>query len=406
MEWIEGGVVAAKGYTTFATASGIKKEGLDLAVLYSEAPCAYAGVFTRNVVKAAPVVWNMKQLEGEKAIRAVVINSGNANACTGAIGLQHVKDSATYLSEQMGITVDEVLSASTGVIGVPLPIETLMDGLKVVVPKLSKTIEAATQSARAIMTTDTYEKQAALLLDIGGSTITLGGMAKGSGMIHPNMGTMLSFITTDACIDRDVLQQMLKEIVDDTYNMISVDGDTSTNDMVTILANGCAGNAKIEFGTEAYQLFKAALFALNEHLAKRIAGDGEGATKLIEVQVDGLKAKEDARKMVHALISSNLVKTAFYGENPNWGRLLCAMGYSEASFDPSKVDLTFQAANKSVRLMDQGAPANYDESYATKLLSEKYIKVIANCNDGEASAKGWGCDLSHDYIKINGSYRT
>lgn len=406
MRWLDHGVAAPAGFRTGAVAAGIKESGLDLAVITSDQPCEYAGVFTRNVVKAAPVIWNMHRLEQKSQIQAVVVNSGNANACTGAAGEACCNETASHLAKSLDVDNNQILLASTGVIGVPLSADRIKVGIDRILLNLGEDKAYADLSSEAIRTTDTYSKQCAVSFEIEDTVITIGGMAKGSGMIHPNMGTMLAFITTDAVISRMLLQKLLKECVDDTYNMISVDGDTSTNDMVTILANGKSGCVPIEEGSQAYRQFRKAFFEVNEYLAKEIAADGEGATKLIEVQVKGLKETLDAKKMVHALISSNLVKTAFYGEDPNWGRVLCAMGYSEAQFDPSKVNLTFRTDKKSVQLMHQGEPQNFDEAEVAELLAEKRIVVAADCNNGDASARGWGCDLSHQYITINGSYRT
>ncbi len=406
MEWMLGSIVAPLGFSAYGMASGIKKEGLDLALISSEKPCTYAGVFTRNSLKAAPLEWNIALLEKKSMISAVLVNSGNANACTGQDGRDAVRESAELLAEIKGIDKESVLLASTGVIGVPLPMMPIRESIRTLAENLGRSTECSQLSAKAIMTTDTYQKEAAVSIEIDGCAIKIGGMAKGSGMIHPNMGTMLAFITTDAYIEQQALQKLLKTSVDDTYNMISVDGDTSTNDMVVLLANGCAGNDVIRYGTTQYRQFEKAFNALNLQLAKSIAADGEGATKLIEVEVAGLSKKEDARKMVHAIISSSLVKTAVFGGDANWGRILCAMGYSQAEFDPRNVDLSFVNNNKAVSLMRRGTPVDFDEHVAKSILEENQINIKVDCNSGWASAKGWGCDLGHDYIKINGSYRT
>lgn len=406
MEWLNDSVTAPEGFQTYGTACGIKKEGLDLALLYSEEPCTYAGVFTKNLVKAAPLDWNMALLEEEQKINAVLINSGNANACTGNAGHKVVEESARTLAGMLDVDEKNILLASTGVIGVQMPFEPIKKGITALVENLEQSAEHSHISAKAIMTTDTYPKEGALSVTIDGYQIKIGAIAKGSGMIHPNMGTMLSFVTTDAAIEQKALQELLKSSVNDTYNMISVDGDTSTNDMVVILANGCAGNEPIKYGSAQYRAFEKAMTMLNEKMAKLIAGDGEGASKLIEVNAEGLLNKEDARKMVHAIISSSLVKTAIFGGDANWGRVLCAMGYSKAEFDPSNVDLSFSNKKENVQLMKYGTPVSFDETIAKEILEDELIQIQVNCHSGWASAKGWGCDLSHDYITINGSYRT
>ena len=353
MKEIAGGVTAAKGFQAASTAAEIKyKNRTDMAMIYSQVPCLAAGTFTTNVVKAAPVKWDQEIVYQHPGARAVVCNSGIANACTGSEGYGYCKETAQAAAETLGISESEVLVASTGVIGMQLPIEKISAGVKAMAPKLSDTLEAGTEAAKAIMTTDTVKKEIAVQTEIGGKTVTVGGMCKGSGMIHPNMCTMLGFVTTDVCISKELLQSALSEDVQDTYNMVSVDGDTSTNDTVLLLANGMAENPCITEKNEDYEEFKKALNYVNTALAKKIAGDGEGATALFEVKIVGAEGeKEQAVTLSKSVVTSSLTKAAIYGHDANWGRILCAMGYSGAQFDPEKVDLYFvevvQARSKS-----------------------------------------------------------
>ena len=339
MEKIKGGVTAAKGFEAASTAAGIKyKDRTDMALIYSQVPCEAAGTFTTNVVKAAPVKWDRQVVDSGKKAQAVIVNSGIANACTGAEGFGYCKDTAEAAAKYLSVDAEGVLIGSTGVIGKQMPIDRLTAGIEVLAGKKNDSIENGTEAAKAIMTTDTHEKELAVTIQVGGKTVTIGGMAKGSGMIHPNMCTMLAFVTTDAVITKEALQKALSEDVVDTYNMISVDGDTSTNDTALVLANGMAENPVIEYGTEDYQTFKAALHEINEYLAKQIAGDGEGATALFEVKVKGAESVEAAKVLAKSIACSNLTKTAIAGHDANWGRIVCAMGYSGAQFDPEKVD--------------------------------------------------------------------
>jgi glutamate N-acetyltransferase/amino-acid N-acetyltransferase len=406
MNWITDGITAPKGFSATGIHCGIKRKNKDLTMLFSERPCSYAGVFTKNIVKAAPVNWNMELLKQKKAIQGIIINSGNANACTGRKGYEDTKTMAKVYGDKMGIDQESVLVASTGVIGQPLPMDIIHQGIDEIVKHYGNSRQHATAAAEGIMTTDTFLKEKCLQIKVDGKIITISGMAKGSGMIHPNMGTMLSFITTDANIDQDTLQTLLKETISDTYNMISVDGDTSTNDMVLVLANGMASNTPIQKDTEDYAIFREAFYMLNQELAKLIVKDGEGATKFIEVTVKNMHDKEEARKMTHAVITSNLVKTAFFGEDANWGRILCALGYSGAEFDPNLVDVDYVSPAGTIKLLEQGQPIGFDEEYALEILKEKEIKVVVDCHQGEAEVTGWGCDLSYEYVKINGEYRT
>lgn len=406
MQIIKGGVTAAKGFQAVGIYAGIKKKKKDLALVFSEKPAHYAGTFTTNVVKAAPVLWNQERLASKRPIHAIVINSGNANACTGKLGSSNNERMAQKTGYCLGVDPEEVLVASTGVIGVPLPIEIIEDGIETISKEVKKVADGGGSAAEAIMTTDTFTKEAAAAIEIDGKTVCIGGMAKGSGMIHPNMATMLSFVTTDANISQAILQELLSECIQDSYNMISVDGDTSTNDMVMMLSNGAAENAEIVKGTKEYEIFKEAFYYVHTILAQMIVRDGEGAGKFIEVSVEGAITKEDAKKMGKSVLSSNLVKTAFFGEDANWGRILCAMGYSGASFDPSKISMEFSSEGGSIQLIHEGTPLLFDEELAFNILKEKDIYVTIHVNQGEACAKAWGCDLSYEYVRINGEYRT
>ena len=407
MKKIDGGVTAAKGFEAAGVASGIRKHGrLDMAIVYSQKPCHVAGAFTTNVVKAAPVKWDQKIVKESAYAQAVVVNSGIANACTGAEGYGYCQKTAEKMSEVLGIPTEAVLVGSTGVIGMQLPMDKITAGVEQLVEVKNASIEAGTAAAQAIMTTDTCKKEIALQVEIDGVTVTIGGMAKGSGMIHPNMCTMLSFITTDAAISKSALQKALSADVEDTYNMISVDGDTSTNDTVLVLANGMAGNKEIEEGTEGYEIFAKGLREVNEYLAKQMAGDGEGATALFEVNVIGAETKEQAKILSKSIACSNLVKTAIAGHDANWGRIICAMGYSGAQFDPEKVDLFFESKAGKIQITENGVALNYSEEKATEILSQEVVIAIADIKMGNEKATAWGCDLTHGYISINADYRS
>ena len=407
MEIIKGGVTAAKGYEAASTAAGIKyQDRTDMAMVYSRVPCVAAGTFTTNVVKAAPVKWDQQVVAGGAKAQAVIVNSGIANACTGAEGFGYCEDTAQAAAEALGIAKDGVLIGSTGVIGRQIPIDKLTAGIRVLAKEKNDTLENGTAAAKAIMTTDTCEKELAVTFDAGGKTVTLGGMAKGSGMIHPNMCTMLSFITTDAVISKEALQKALSEDVQDTYNMISVDGDTSTNDTVILLANGLAENPEITEGSGDYESFKEALHTVNEYLAKKIAGDGEGATALFEVRAEGCESVQQAKTLAKSIVCSNLTKTAIAGHDANWGRILCAMGYSGAQFDSEKVDLFFESKAGRIQIIENGTAVDYSEAEATKILSEPEVTAIADVKMGDQTAVAWGCDLTHGYIEINADYRS
>ncbi len=486
MKSITGGVTAAKGFLAAAAAAEIKYKGrTDMAMIYSEAPCVAAGTFTTNVVKAAPVKWDQDVVYNHAHAQAVICNSGIANACTGAEGYGYCKETADAAAEILGISPDSVLVASTGVIGMQVPIDRIKNGVKMMAPVLSGTLEAGTEAAKAIMTTDTVKKEVAVQVEIGGRTVTVGGMCKGSGMIHPNMCTMLGFVTTDVNISKEMLQEALKgsgmihpnmctmlgfvttdvniskemlqealsEDVKDTYNMVSVDGDTSTNDTVLLLANGMAGNPEITEKNEDFEAFRKALNFVNTTLAKKIAGDGEGATALLlangmagnpeiteknedfeafrkalnfvnttlakkiagdgegatalfEVKVIGAESKEQAVTLSKSVVTSSLTKAAIYGHDANWGRILCAMGYSGAQFDPEKVDLYFESRAGKIKIIENGVSTGYSEEEATKILSEDEVTAIADVKMGDCSATAWGCDLTYDYVKINADYRS
>ena len=407
MKQIAGGVTAAKGYEAASTAAGIKYQNrTDMAMIYSQVPCVAAGTFTTNVVKAAPVKWDQQVVKSGAKVQTVIVNSGIANACTGSEGFGYCKDTADAAAAALGISADGVLVGSTGVIGKQIPIEKLTAGVAELAKKKQATLESGQEAAKAIMTTDTKEKELAVEIEVAGKTVTIGGMAKGSGMIHPNMCTMLAFITTDAVISKETLQKALSEDVDDTYNMISVDGDTSTNDTVLLLANGMAENEEIIYGSEAYETFTEALHVINEYLAKKIAGDGEGATALFEVKAVGCESKEQAKILAKSIVCSNLTKTAIAGHDANWGRILCAMGYSGAQFDPERVDLFFESAVGKIQIIENGTAVNYSEAEATKILSEPEVTAIADVKMGEETATAWGCDLTHGYIEINADYRS
>ena len=407
MEKIKGGVTAAKGFEAASTAAGIKyKDRTDMALIYSQVPCEAAGTFTTNVVKAAPVKWDRQVVDSGKKAQAVIVNSGIANACTGAEGFGYCKDTADAAAKYLSVDAEGVLIGSTGVIGKQMPIDRLTAGIEVLAGKKNDSIENGTEAAKAIMTTDTHEKELAVTIQVGGKTVTIGGMAKGSGMIHPNMCTMLAFVTTDAVITKEALQKALSEDVVDTYNMISVDGDTSTNDTALVLANGMAENPVIEYGTEDYQTFKAALHEINEYLAKQISGDGEGATALFEVKVKGAESVEAAKVLAKSIACSNLTKTAIAGHDANWGRIVCAMGYSGAQFDPEKVDLFFESKAGKIQIAEDGVALDFSEEKATEILSQPEVTAIADVKMGDAEATAWGCDLTHGYIEINADYRS
>ena len=404
---ISGGVNAAKGFMANGLNAGIKNNvKKDMALVYSEKPCVAAGVFTTNKVKAAPVKWDYNVVHNSPYAQAVVINSGVANACTGEEGYGYCMDMAEAVGNEMQLPKDAVLVASTGVIGRQLPMDIIKEGIKKLPKGLKPDEEAATLAAEAIMTTDTKSKQVAVNFEIDGKVVTMGGMCKGSGMIHPNMATMLCFITTDCMIKKDLLQKALSEIVNDTFNMISVDGDTSTNDSVLLLANGMAENKIIDTEDENYKKFYEALYYIMEELSKKIAGDGEGCTCLFEVRVLNALTKEDAKTMAKSVVCSSLTKAAIYGHDANWGRILCAMGYSGAEFDPELVDIYFESACGRLQIVKDGRADDYSEEEATKILSKEHVIAICDCKQGTFNATAYGCDLTHEYVNINADYRS
>lgn len=377
-----------------------------MALIYSTAPCHAAGTFTTNVVKAAPVKWDMEVVKHSEYAQAVVVNSGIANACTGAEGYGYCLETAEAAAAALAIPKEAVLVGSTGVIGMQLPMDRIKAGIKELAETKGSSLAKGTEAAKAIMTTDTVKKEIAVQFVLGGRTVTLGGMCKGSGMIHPNMCTMLSFVTTDAAISKEMLQKALSADIKDTYNMVSVDGDTSTNDTVLLLANGQAQNPEITEENEDYFTFLGALNYVNTYLARKMAGDGEGATALFTVKVIHAASKEQAVTLSKSVITSSLTKAAIFGHDANWGRILCAMGYSGAQFDPEKVDLTFQSAAGSIKIIENGVALDYGEEEATRILSEEEVIVIADVKMGDAEATAWGCDLTYDYVKINADYRS
>lgn len=407
MNILKGGVTAAKGFMAAGVEANIKYANRkDMALVYSERPCVAAGTFTSNVVKAACVLWDKEVVANSPYVQAVIVNAGIANACTGKQGYDYCNETAIKAADALNIPKDSVLVASTGVIGMQLPIERIKNGVGLLAAAKSAEIAGGQAAAEAIMTTDTKDKQVAVSFEIDGKTVTVGGMCKGSGMIHPNMCTMLAFITSDIAIKKELLQEALSEDVQDTFNMVSVDGDTSTNDTLLVLANGMAGNAEITQKDEAYEKFVEALHYVNETLAKKMAGDGEGATALFETKVIHADTKENAKTIAKSVICSSLTKAAIFGHDANWGRILCAMGYSGADFDPDKVELFFQSKSGRIQIYKDGVAADYSEEEATRILSDEEVTVLIDMKAGEAEACAWGCDLSYDYVKINADYRS
>ena len=402
MKIIDGGVCAAKGFKAGSVRCGIKasRTNDDTAIIFSECECNAAATYTMNRVKAAPVYVTMEHLENGVA-RAIVANSGNANACA-PDGMENARRMAKAAASFLGVEEEDVAVASTGVIGQRIDIECIEEHLSEIV--LSD--DASEQANRAIMTTDTRTKTAAVEFTVGGKTCRIGGICKGSGMIHPNMGTMLSFITTDCAISHEMLTDALQDNVKKTYNRVTVDGDTSTNDMCIVLANGMAGNTLIEWQDEEYQAFCKALNEINTRLARQIAADGEGATKLVTCTVRNSRSEETAERLAKAVVGSNLVKAAMFGADANWGRVLCAMGYSKAPFRPEYVDVAFESENGSVAVCEKGAALNFDEELAKKVLTANEVTIQIDVHEGEHAATAWGCDLTYDYVKINGDYRT
>ena len=403
MKITAGGVCAAKGFRASGIHCGIRKNKTkkDLALIYSEVQASAAAVYTTNLVKGAPLTVTKKHLQNGKA-QAVICNSGNANTCN-ANGIEIAEKMSGLVSAELGIPAEDVIVASTGVIGQPLDITPIANGMKALAEGLGDNSDAA---AEGIMTTDTVKKEIAVTFEIGGKTCTIGGIAKGSGMIHPNMATMLVFITTDAAISGEMLAKALSSDIKNTFNMVSVDGDTSTNDMVAVMANGMAGNAEITSEGSDFDTFMQALNTVTVYLCRMIAADGEGATKLLECTVKGAKTEAIAKTVAKSIICSSLVKAAMFGSDANWGRVLCAIGYSGADVDVTKVDVSFVSAAGEILVCKDGAGVEFSEEIAKKILLEKEIGISVSLNDGEQNAVAWGCDLTYDYVKINGDYRT
>lgn len=405
---IDGGITSPKGFQAAGIRAGIKpgKTNKDMAMIVSSVPCAAAGVFTRNLVKAAPVQWDASMLDKNGVAQAVVINSGIANACTGADGYENVKKTAGKVASELDVSAEQVMVMSTGVIGQPLPMDIIEQGITKLRENLSEELSAAHDAAEAILTTDTHAKEIAVEFSIKGKTVRMAGMCKGSGMIHPNMGTMLGIITTDAMVSSKLLNKTLKELVEDTFNMVSVDGDTSTNDSVIVFANGLAEHELLQEEDADYNVFRQALLQVMTFLAQNIAADGEGATRLLEATVTHAATKEQAKVLAKSIITSNLTKAAVFGMDANWGRILCAMGYSGADFHPEQVQIQIASEQGTLTLVEHGMAADYDEGLATRILSPKKVRILADVGEGNQQATAWGCDLTYEYVKINADYRS
>lgn len=407
MKIIEDGTVTnPKGYKGAGLHIGIKKRNKDFALIVSDVEAKAVGTFTTNMVKAAPVLWDKQVVENSDTVKAIAINSGIANACTGKLGEEANEKFANIVGNALNVEKEKVLICSTGVIGKQLSTDPIEKGIDEALKQLKDDHQAGIDVATSIMTTDTKPKHLAIEIEVKGKKVTIGACCKGSGMIHPNMATMLGFITTDLNISKELLNKALKSVIPDTFNMISVDRDTSTNDTVLLLANGLAGNDEIVKEDEDYQTFKEALYYVNEYLAKCIASDGEGATKLLEVNVNGAKDVKQAKVIAKSVCTSPLVKTAIFGNDANWGRLLCAMGYSGEEFDPYQVDLYIESEFGNLKLVENGMATDYSEEFATKILSSDYVKTNIEMKIADAKATAWGCDLTYDYVKINADYRS
>lgn len=407
MKQIEGGVTAAMGFEAAGIEAGVKYQNRkDMAIVYSTVPCKTAGTFTTNVVKAAPVLWDKEIVENSPYAQAVIVNTGIANAGTGKQGMEYCKEEAKKAAMLLEIPENAVFVGSTGVIGKQLPMDRILSGIETLVAAKNSSLEAGHDAATAIMTTDTITKEIAVELELGGKKVTVGGMSKGSGMIHPNMCTMLAYITSDIAISKALLQEALSASIIDTFNMISVDGDTSTNDTCLLMANGLAGNAEITEKNEDYDKFCEALNFVNKYLARKMAGDGEGACALFETTVYHAATKQEARTLAKSVISSNLTKAAIYGHDANWGRILCALGYSGIQFNPENVDIFVQSKAGKLQLCKDGVENDYSEEEAAKILSESEVTVLVDMKMGSEQATAWGCDLTYDYVKINADYRS
>ena len=404
MKFINGGVCAAKGFMASGIHCGIRKNKTkkDLALIVSETRASVACVYTTNLVKGAPLILTKEHVQDGFA-KAIICNSGNANTCN-ANGIEIAKEMSKLVEKHTDVSANDVVVASTGVIGQKLDITPIANGMKVLVASLEK--DNSDAAAQAIMTTDTVDKQVAVEFEIDGKVCKIGGIAKGSGMIHPNMATMLVFITTDCAITSQMLQKALSTDIASTFNMVSVDGDTSTNDMVTVLANGMAGNSVIDTEGENFDIFMKALNSVTVSLCRMIAGDGEGATKLLECKVTGAKTLQTAKTVAKSVICSSLLKAAMFGADANWGRVLCAIGYSGADVDVEKIDVSFKSDKGEILVCQNGAGVDFSEEQAKEILLEKEIDILVNLNDGNECSRAWGCDLTYDYVKINGDYRT
>ena len=410
---IQGGVTAARGFQAACCAAGIKyQDRRDMAMIFSSVPCKAAGTFTSNLVKAAPVIWDQAIVKGGKDVHCVVVNAGIANAATGARGMQLCEATAEAAGKLLSVPKDSVLLGSTGVIGPNIPLDKISAGVSAMAASLSDSPEAGTAASEAIMTTDTINKEYAVSFELpaaeGERTVTvhIGGMSKGSGMIHPNMSTMLAYLTTDCAIDAGLMQKALSAVVQDTFNMISVDGDTSTNDTLLVLANGLAENCPITEESESYRIFSEALLTVCRELAIMMAGDGEGATHLMEMHVINADTKENARTLARSVVSSSLVKAMVYGKDANCGRILCALGYAGPEFDPERMELYLEGNGERLCFYREGRVLEFDEDKALQLMSEKAVRFTGDMKMGTAEATAWGCDLTYDYVKINGDYRS
>lgn len=408
MQLIKGGVTAPKGFMAAHAAAGIKYAGRDdMAMIVSRKPCIAAGTFTRNVVKAAPVLFDKEIVEKSDEVHTVVVNAGIANACTGEEGFSYCRQTAEVAERELGFPSDSTLVASTGVIGMQLPMDRVKAGVVKLAGALDDSNEASDAAAAAIMTTDTRPKQVAVgVMMSDGSEIRIGAMAKGSGMIHPDMCTMLCFITTDCNIDKQLMSEALRSVVCDTFNMISVDGDTSTNDTCLLLSNGEAGNKRIVSEDKDFAAFTEGLFYVARKMAMMMAGDGEGATALFEVKAVHCRDRQEAKTFAKSVITSNLTKAAIFGHDANWGRILCALGYSGASFDPSRVDISVESENGRIELVKDGVATDYSEELASRVLTAEKVTCICDMKQGIEEATAWGCDLTYDYVKINADYRS
>ncbi len=405
-KFIEGSVTAAKGFQASGIHCGIRKNKSkrDLGLIYCEKKCTAAAVYTTNLVQSSPITVTRKNLTDGFA-QAVIVNSGNANTCN-ADGEKKAEEMCSLTAKALNINAEDVIVASTGVIGQVLPIEPIAEGMDELVSQLSSDLSGGTNAAEAIMTTDTVKKEVAAEVVIGGKTVTIGGISKGSGMIHPNMATMLCFITTDAAISSEMIQKAVKTAADKTFNMISIDGDTSTNDTLSVMASGLAGNDEITCENEDYHLFVNALEAVCKELSKMMAKDGEGATKLLVCKVSGAKTEKDAKGVAKSVICSSLLKAAMFGADANWGRVLCAIGYSGCDVDVRKIDVSFASESGTIDVCKNGAGIDFSEELAKTILTRDEIDIMVALNDGEAYAEAYGCDLTYEYVKINGDYRT